>query len=188
VVTTTDGGSTRDRIREVALELFQTQGFAATSLRHIAERLGITKAALYYHYPSKSELIVSIVEPLLTESDALLDSFEVTPAPRIADVLGGWFDLLERHGELMTALIRDASGFAHVDLEGWVQRLILRMQVLLVGPDASVERNVDVVVAMGGLARVTLLAGPLDRDRVRAEAIAAACRALDIEQDATIPL
>ena len=188
MATTGDGGSTRDRIRTVALELFQTQGFAGTSLRHIAERLDITKAALYYHFPSKAELIVSIVEPLLTESDELLASFDTDPPPRVAEVLGGWFDLLERHGELMTALIRDASGFAHIDLEGWVQRLVVEMQVLLVGPDASVERNVTVVVAMGGLARVVILTGPLDRDRVRAEAIAAACRALDVDPTARIPL
>src|SRR6516165_7755897 len=39
--------NTRDRILDVALELFTEQGFDATRLRQIAERLGVTKAALY---------------------------------------------------------------------------------------------------------------------------------------------
>ena len=44
---------TRSRVQEVALELFAEQGYEKTSLREIAERLGVTKAALYYHFKSK---------------------------------------------------------------------------------------------------------------------------------------
>ena len=44
---------TRERIKQVALELFTEQGYEGTSLREIAERLGVTKAALYYHFKSK---------------------------------------------------------------------------------------------------------------------------------------
>ena len=39
-------GDTRARIQQVALELFAEQGYERTSLREIAERLGVTKAAL----------------------------------------------------------------------------------------------------------------------------------------------
>ena len=42
-------GDTRARIQQVALEMFAEQGYERTSLREIAERLGVTKAALYYH-------------------------------------------------------------------------------------------------------------------------------------------
>ena len=48
-------GDTRVRIQQVALELFAEQGYERTSLREIAERLGVTKAALYYHFKSKEE-------------------------------------------------------------------------------------------------------------------------------------
>ena len=54
--------STRDRILEAALELFTEQGFDKTSLREVAERVGVTKAALYYHFRSKEELLSSLVE------------------------------------------------------------------------------------------------------------------------------
>ena len=48
-------GDTRARIQQIALELFAEHGYERTSLREIAERLGVTKAALYYHFKSKEE-------------------------------------------------------------------------------------------------------------------------------------
>jgi AcrR family transcriptional regulator len=53
---------TRFRIQEVALELFTEHGYEATSLREIAERLGVTKAALYYHFKTKDDIVVSFME------------------------------------------------------------------------------------------------------------------------------
>src|SRR5262245_31759345 len=50
-------GHTRTRIQQVALELFTQHGYEATSLREIAEKLGVTKAALYYHFRTKDEII-----------------------------------------------------------------------------------------------------------------------------------
>ncbi|MGW5651217.1 TetR/AcrR family transcriptional regulator [Streptomyces humi] len=57
-------GNTRQRIQDVALELFAEQGYEKTSLREIAERLDVTKAALYYHFKTKEEILVSVFEDL----------------------------------------------------------------------------------------------------------------------------
>lgn len=54
-------GSTRTRIQAVALALFTEQGYEKTSLREIAERLGVTKAALYYHFKSKDDIVNGLV-------------------------------------------------------------------------------------------------------------------------------
>jgi AcrR family transcriptional regulator len=51
---------TRERILDVALDLFVDQGYETTSLRQIAERLGVTKAALYYHFPSKGDILIAL--------------------------------------------------------------------------------------------------------------------------------
>ena len=51
------GEDTRQRILAVSGELFVEQGYDATSLREIAERLGVTKAALYYHFSSKDQIL-----------------------------------------------------------------------------------------------------------------------------------
>ena len=44
----------------MALELFSDQGYDGTSLREIAERLGVTKAALYYHFASKEDILMAL--------------------------------------------------------------------------------------------------------------------------------
>jgi AcrR family transcriptional regulator len=55
-----EGGSTRERILDVALDLFTEKGFDGTSLREIAERLDVTKAALYYYFPSKDDILMAL--------------------------------------------------------------------------------------------------------------------------------
>jgi AcrR family transcriptional regulator len=52
--------STRERILDIALELFTEQGYDKTSLRDIAERLGTTKAALYYHFERKEDILLEL--------------------------------------------------------------------------------------------------------------------------------
>jgi len=66
-------GNTRQRIQDVALGLFAEQGYEKTSLREIAERLDVTKAALYYHFKTKEEILVSIFEDL---TQPILDLIE----------------------------------------------------------------------------------------------------------------
>ncbi|SBT50791.1 TetR/AcrR family transcriptional regulator [Micromonospora narathiwatensis] len=73
-------GGTRERIQAVALELFTEQGYEKTSLREIAERLGVTKAALYYHFKSKDEIVNSFVEDRLRRMDELIEWAHTQPA------------------------------------------------------------------------------------------------------------
>ena len=66
------GRDTRSRLRELALELFAEQGYEKTSLREIAERLGVTKAALYYYFKSKEDIVRSLVEDYVADLDELI--------------------------------------------------------------------------------------------------------------------
>ncbi|WP_020498075.1 TetR/AcrR family transcriptional regulator [Sciscionella marina] len=63
---------TRDRIQQVALELFTEQGYEGTSLREIAERLEVTKAAVYYHYRTKEEILGGAVEGAIGALDEVI--------------------------------------------------------------------------------------------------------------------
>jgi AcrR family transcriptional regulator len=65
-------GDTRHRIQEVALELFAEQGYEKTSLREIAEHLDVTKAALYYHFKTKEDILISIADDLVGPIDDLI--------------------------------------------------------------------------------------------------------------------
>jgi AcrR family transcriptional regulator len=66
-------GDTRQRIQDVALELFAEQGYEKTSLREIAERLDVTKAALYYHFKTKEDILISLFQDLQRPIDELID-------------------------------------------------------------------------------------------------------------------
>jgi AcrR family transcriptional regulator len=85
---------TRTRIQEVALRLFTERGYEATSLREIAEELGVTKAALYYHFKTKDDIVTSLVDLRVAEFEELLAWAKSLPkTPRMRR------ELLERYGE-----------------------------------------------------------------------------------------
>ena len=69
-------GDTRERILTVANELFTEQGYEGTSLREISDRLGITKAALYYHFRSKDEILTTLLKPFFELLEDLLGRLE----------------------------------------------------------------------------------------------------------------
>ena len=84
---------TRDRILEVALDLFIEQGYDKTSLREIAERVGVTKAALYYHFASKEEIFRTLIEPILTITEPLAELLQGRPTRE--SWARGWSTFLE---------------------------------------------------------------------------------------------
>ena len=65
-------GDTRGRIQSIALELFAEQGYEKTSLREIAERLGVTKAALYYHFKTKEDIVGSLFDDFRVQVDEVI--------------------------------------------------------------------------------------------------------------------
>jgi AcrR family transcriptional regulator len=64
---------TRQRIQHAALDLFIERGYEKTSLREIAERLKITKAALYYYFKAKEDILVSLFADLCQTLDELIE-------------------------------------------------------------------------------------------------------------------
>jgi AcrR family transcriptional regulator len=111
-----DRGDTRSRLRQLALELFAEQGYEKTSLREIAERLGVTKAALYYYFKSKEDIVRSLVEDYMAEIDDLIAWGKDQPrspatraeiVSRYLDIVGNGtavFRLLHQNQAAVTAL------------------------------------------------------------------------------------
>ncbi|MFE0453029.1 TetR/AcrR family transcriptional regulator [Streptomyces sp. NPDC058914] len=90
-------GNTRQRIQDVALELFAEQGYEKTSLREIAERLEVTKAALYYHFKTKEEIIVSIFADLTKPIESLIEWGKDQP-----HTLETKREILRRYSQILT--------------------------------------------------------------------------------------
>jgi AcrR family transcriptional regulator len=77
--------STRDRILQEAAVLFRERGFAATTMRTIAAASGLTPGALYWHFPSKQDILYAIVLGLSEDWDRTL--VEVLAAPTAVERL-----------------------------------------------------------------------------------------------------
>ncbi|SDL59855.1 DNA-binding transcriptional regulator, AcrR family [Corynebacterium mycetoides] len=80
------GKTARDEILDASSELFTTQGFAMTSTHQIADAVGIRQASLYYHFPSKTEIFLTLlmgtVQPSLDLATDLADMDE-SPALKL---------------------------------------------------------------------------------------------------------
>src|SRR5688572_20483582 len=57
-----DEPATRRQILDVAAKLFREHGVAATTLRDVAQRCGIKAASIYYHFGSKDEILLEVLD------------------------------------------------------------------------------------------------------------------------------
>ncbi|WP_017614838.1 TetR/AcrR family transcriptional regulator [Nocardiopsis salina] len=146
---------TKAEIRDVAVELFGRQGYERTSLREIAERLGITKAALYYHYPSKRDLLAALVEPLVTEAEHLLQRH--SEGVGAEQLLGEYFDLCVRHRGLMLAVLNDLTALSESGLVESVMSVRRRLDALLVGEEPGTPARMGAVIALGGIQDIAVM-------------------------------
>lgn len=99
---------TREQIRTLALELFAERGYDGTSLREIAERLGITKAAVYYHFKTKEEILASLVGDFFAKVDELVSWAQQQPATR-EQVLRRYQALLYEHTTSLARFLQEAQ-------------------------------------------------------------------------------
>jgi AcrR family transcriptional regulator len=146
------GTATRRLILQAALDLFSVDGFTGTSLREIAEKVGISKPALYYHFGSKEELLVEIVRPIQDALDDLLDRAEAADPPTTGrEFFTAYFDVVMEHRQLSVWLSMDNAVRAHAALtdRAWAQQE--RLIKLLRGDDDSFERSVEVACALGAM-------------------------------------
>lgn len=128
--------STRERILDVALDLFIENGYDKTSLREIAEPLGFSKAALYYHFASKEDILMALhlrIHEFGTDALAQMGSQEPTVA-LWAELLVQLVDqmlanrkiflLHERNQAAFEAMHREEHDAQHEDLQEQFRRVL----------------------------------------------------------------
>jgi AcrR family transcriptional regulator len=155
---------TRERILDIALELFTTQGYEGTSLRQIAERLGFSKAAIYYHFASKEDIFEALHLRMHDFSREMLSSFDTADMSpknwaslldRIVDQIieaRAMFALHERNQAVVKKLHSDSHHDAHDDLEGLLRSLFSN-------PDIPLSQRVRLACATGAVIGTIVLAG-----------------------------
>jgi AcrR family transcriptional regulator len=101
----------RDQILESALRHFETQGYSGTSLRDIADELHLTKAAIYYHFPSKKGLIDALVAPANEQMQSVLETNKLdrSSASDVRETMRLYLRVYADHRRVMTWLTNDVS-------------------------------------------------------------------------------
>src|SRR5215470_323799 len=146
---------TRQRIQEVALELFAEQGYERTSLRAIAERLQVTKAALYYHFKTKEEILRGVFEDLAASVDELVAWGRTQPLTlatrqevlrRYAVLVSGRWRAVVRFLQENQATVRELSLDASMSRS--VPKSVLAMVELVRDPEAELADQLRAVLAV----------------------------------------
>jgi AcrR family transcriptional regulator len=150
-------GDTRARIQAVAVELFSEQGYDKTSLREIAERLGVTKAALYYHFRSKEDIVRSLVDDYFGRVDGVIAwAKQHRDAPGMRDeLLTRYLDAVAQGYHVYRMLHQNQAALgslASVKQPGELFKERMDSLVnLLAGPDATLRARVGAIIAASGL-------------------------------------
>lgn len=134
-------GYDRDRVREIAVALFNEQGYDATSVADVAQRLGLTKSALYHHFPSKEALLEVALSEALGGLEAAIDEAEALDAPaaeRLRHVVRGATAVLLAHLPSVTLLLR-VRGNSAVELAALERRRRFDQRVTTMVADAQRE-------------------------------------------------
>jgi AcrR family transcriptional regulator len=145
------------RVLDAALDLFGEHGFEGTSLQDIADRLGVTKAAVYYHFHTKDELLKALVRPAFDDLLALVAEGErrASGARGRGVELAGYVDFLLRHRRLSVYLTRDATAMTRGVVLEQATEVRERTEAMLFGAGS------DGLSTIWGAATLQALAGAL---------------------------
>ncbi|GAB1510623.1 TetR/AcrR family transcriptional regulator [Actinophytocola sp. KF-1] len=171
---------TKKRIQAVARELFAERGVQRTSLQDIAGRLGITKPALYYHFPSREDLVRSIVQPLIDAGEEFLERQERARDLDPRALLEGFFDFHYEYRADVLLVLTEMTTLAELGLIDVVLQWRARLTRLLFGTEPTLREATRAVMALGGMQDCTMQFPDIPREELRAATVEAAMATLGL--------
>ena len=173
----------QDRVLTAALELFAEYGMAETSLQMIADRMGVTKAAVYHQFKTKEAIVTATADRELVTLEAAVDQAEVADnrdqARRV--LLRQLIDFAVDDRALVRAWQGDPAMMRVLSNHKPFSALTTRMYSLLVEQESGIDWRIpaamlaSVVTAVGQPG----LAG-FEADLLREQVYRYACRLLNI--------
>lgn len=163
--------------------MFSEKGVQRTSLQDIANRLGITKPALYYHFSSREDLVRSIIEPLIEEGERFLAERERRRKSQRAtprELLEGYFDFHFKHRADLLLVVTELSTLADL---GLIDRMLAwreRLTKLVFGGRPTLAQSTRAVIAFGGLQDCCLQFPDTGYDQLRRATVNGAMAALGV--------
>ena len=179
----TGRADTRKRIVSIARRLFVDQGYTATSIADIARELGTTTAALYYHFPSKADILEAVLAGPLMSYARMCDA-AANRQLTIDELLNAYLDMIADSRPVL-GLANDPAVRAHVDpsLPRTPDEMRQAVVAALGGRPGDRASMIRALAALGVVEGATSLLAARNTKPLsatdRAEILAAARRALD---------
>jgi AcrR family transcriptional regulator len=130
---------TRQQILETAQRLFAELGYDATSLQMIADEMGLTKAAVYYHFRAKSDILHAAMLPGIQRLHVLLDEAAGIRGrrARIEHVVDGFVDFLVQNRSRFAAMASTDPAAKRNKLDGEQNTMAQRALTVLFGDNPT---------------------------------------------------
>jgi AcrR family transcriptional regulator len=160
---------TRARILEVALRLFNDKGYDATSLQDIADELGLTKPAVYYHYKGKGEMLRDLAQPARQAMAELMARVRAarTADERVDTMIAGLVELLIARQDVMRIVAQQPALRDDMHAALGVDRLIENTIEGFFGPEPPTLDQRFAVYSSAALARGVWALGDVPEDVLR---------------------
>jgi AcrR family transcriptional regulator len=100
----------RQEILKIAVDVFYEYGYHKASINYISTILGTTKAAIYYHYRNKEEILFTVVDKITNElllSFTACQSKHSDPIERLRALISTQISFIESHRKEIKILIED---------------------------------------------------------------------------------
>jgi AcrR family transcriptional regulator len=140
---------TRSRILDAAIALFRERGFAGSSIRELAERAGMTTAAMYYHFQGKDQILEALFDPCLEG----LRAIDAPPGDGQAlELLEQVVDLFADQGASIQAVMNDQSAMKYIRVNSDFLSVMAGVTRMLAASDDRADL-IRAQAAMGALQR-----------------------------------
>jgi AcrR family transcriptional regulator len=145
---------TRQRLLDVAVALISQHGFAGTSLQMIADELGFTKAAIYYHFRTRDQLLIALMEPLLQQIRQVVETAESqnTARSQMEAMVQGFAGVVAKNRSLAAVMVFDPSVHRVLQSQPEWGDLIARQLSLLMQLDSGATGIIKATAVFTGLA------------------------------------
>ena len=146
-------GFARERVLEAALSLFAEHGVNGTSLQMIADRLGVSKAAVYYQFHSKDEIVLAVIQPVFDDMMRLVRIAEAmsTPEAQREAAVSGMVEMAVRHRRVTAVFHGDPVIDGLVQGRAELQDTVERLTGILLGPEPDAAARIYMSVLAAGV-------------------------------------
>lgn len=147
-----------EELRDAAISLFATDGYAATSIQNIADAAGYSKSSVLYHFASKESLLEAALEPVNLKLEELVESFEQHGSFSGQERITSFVDVLMAYRREAAVIMIQGQSLTDVPVIRHSNAIVARLSAAIFTHNVTVEDRIRIGVGLAGAAFV-LVAG-----------------------------